>query len=148
MDTNTLRIEKEISRGCPKGSFSGPGMWNLQYNTLLKLKYMDKTKVVVFADDLIIATRGGSLKPVENYVNVELCNINEWMKNNKARFNDKKFKVMLVSRRKRKQNKNITVYLNNKKLTQVTQIKYLGIIMATNLDFMKTYHKQQRGAKN
>jgi hypothetical protein len=60
---------------------------------------------VVFADDLIIATRGGSVKPVENYVNVELCNINEWMKNNKARFNDKKFKVMLVSRRKRKQTK-------------------------------------------
>jgi hypothetical protein len=36
---------------------------------------------------------------------------------------------MLVSRRKRKENKNITVYLNNTKPTQVTQIKYLGIIM-------------------
>ena len=51
------------------------------------------------------------------------------MKNNKARFKNKKSEVMLVSRRKRKENKNITVYLNNKKLTQVTQIKYLGIIM-------------------
>jgi hypothetical protein len=38
MDTNTLRIEKEISRGCPQGSCSGPGMWNSQYNTLLKIK--------------------------------------------------------------------------------------------------------------
>ena len=36
---------------------------------------------------------------------------------------------MLVSRRKRKENKNITVYLNNKPLEQVTQIKYLGIIL-------------------
>jgi hypothetical protein len=34
---------------------------------------MDETKVVVFADDLIIATRGGSVKAVDNYVNVELC---------------------------------------------------------------------------
>jgi len=58
-------------------------------------------------------------------LNVELSKINEWTKNNKTRFNDKKSKVMLVSRRKRKENKNITVYLNNKKLTQVTQIKYL-----------------------
>ena len=33
MATNTLRIEKEISRGCPQGSCSGPGMWNLQYNS-------------------------------------------------------------------------------------------------------------------
>ena len=46
-----------------------------------------------------------------------------------TRFNDKKSKVMLVSRRKRKENKNIIVYLNNKKLKPVTQIKYLGIIM-------------------
>ena len=36
---------------------------------------------------------------------------------------------MIVSRRKRKENKNITVYLNNKTLTQVTLMKYLGIIL-------------------
>jgi hypothetical protein len=50
---------------------------------------MDRTKAVAFADDLIIATSGGSVKVVENCVNVELCKVNEWMKNNKARFNDK-----------------------------------------------------------
>ena len=33
MATNTLSIEKEISRGCPQSSCSGPGMWNLQYNS-------------------------------------------------------------------------------------------------------------------
>jgi len=32
---------------------------------------MDRTKVVAFANDLIRATRGGSVKAVENYVNVE-----------------------------------------------------------------------------
>ena len=36
---------------------------------------------------------------------------------------------MLVSRRKRKENKNIRVYLNNKPLDQVTKMKYLGIIL-------------------
>ena len=36
---------------------------------------------------------------------------------------------MLVSRIKRKENKNITVYLNNKPFEQVTQMKYLGIIL-------------------
>ena len=60
---------------------------------------------VAFAVDLIIATRGGSVKAVENYANVELCKINDWMKNNKARFNDKKSKAMLVSRRKEKKTK-------------------------------------------
>ena len=43
MTTNTLRIEKEISRGFPQGSCSGPGFWSLQYNSLLQLKFMDRT---------------------------------------------------------------------------------------------------------
>jgi len=30
----------------------------LQYNSLLELKYMKRTKVVAFADDLIIVTLG------------------------------------------------------------------------------------------
>jgi hypothetical protein len=134
---NNLRTEKEIRRGCPKGLCCGPGFWNLQYNLLLGLKYMARTKVVAFADDLIIATRGESVRTVENYVNIELSKINGWSKNNKTKFNDKKSKVILVSRRKRKENKNITVYLNNKTLDQVTQMKYLGIILDHKFRFQE-----------
>jgi len=82
-------MDKEISRGCPQGSSSGPGLWNLQYNSLLEQRYMKRTKEVAFADDLIIATRGKSARAVENYVNVELNKINVWAKNNKTRFNKK-----------------------------------------------------------
>jgi len=122
-------MEKELNRGCPQGSCSAPGYWNLQYNFLLKIKYMDRTKVVAYADDVIMATRSESIRAVENYTNVELSKIKGWAKKNKIKFNDTKSKVMLVSRRKRKENKNITVYLNNKPLEQVTQKKYLGIIL-------------------
>ena len=45
---------------------------------------MKRTKVVAFAEDLIIATRGESVRAVENYVNVELSKINVWAKNNKT----------------------------------------------------------------
>jgi len=60
-----------------------------------------RTKLVAFADDLIIVTRGESVRAVENYVSVELSKINVWPKNNKTRFNDKKSKLTIVSRRKR-----------------------------------------------
>jgi hypothetical protein len=105
--TNSIRIEKELSRGCSEGSCSAPGYWNLQYNSLLKIKYMDRTKVVAYADDLILATRGDSVRAVENYTNVEHSKINGWATANKIKFNDTKSKVMLVSRWKRKENKNI-----------------------------------------
>ena len=63
--TNSIRMEKQLSRGCPQGACSAPGYWNLQYNSLLKIKYMDRTKVVAYADDLIMATRGVSIRAVE-----------------------------------------------------------------------------------
>jgi hypothetical protein len=122
-------------RGCPQGSCCGPGFWNLQYNALLNVKFMERTKVVAFADDLILATRGASVRAVENYVNAELSKITLWAKNNKTKFNDRKSKVMLISRRKRREDSNITVYLNNKLLEQVNKMKYLGIIFDHKLNF-------------
>jgi len=51
-----------------------------------------------------------------------------WAKNNKINFNEQKSKAMVISRRKRKENKEITVYMNNKPLEHVQMIIYLGII--------------------
>jgi hypothetical protein len=93
-------MEKELSRGCPQGSCSAPAYWNLQYNSLLKIKYMDRTKVVAHADDFIMATRGESIRAVEYYTNVEISKIQRWTRNNKIKFNDNKSKVMMITRRK------------------------------------------------
>jgi hypothetical protein len=41
---------------------------------------------------------------------------------------------MLVSRRRRRENKEISVYMNNKLLEQVQKIKYLGIIIDSKLN--------------
>ena len=49
--------ERKISKGCPQGSASGPGFWNLQYNSLLNLEYKN-TKVIAYADDLMTLTKG------------------------------------------------------------------------------------------
>jgi hypothetical protein len=83
-------------------SCSGPGFWNIQFNCLLKLEFKARTKAVAFADDLMLAVRGDSVSAVENYSNGEMSKIIAWAKRNKIRFNDEKSKVMLVSRRKRK----------------------------------------------
>jgi hypothetical protein len=56
-------------------------------------------------------------------------------KNNKVGFNDQKSKVMLMTRQKRKDTKDLEVYLNNKHLRQVKPIKYLSIIIDNKLTF-------------
>jgi hypothetical protein len=34
--SNNNEIEREASKGCPQGSCSGPGFWNIQYNSLTR----------------------------------------------------------------------------------------------------------------
>ena len=58
-----------------------------------------------------------------------MSKITAWSRNNKINFNEDKSKIMIISRRKRKENKDINIYLNNKPLQQVTTKKYLGIVI-------------------
>ena len=74
---------------------------------------MARTKVVAYADDLLIATRGDSIRAVEHYAKVEMSNCNEWSRRNKIKFKDKKSKAMLVTGRKRREDKDITIYLQS-----------------------------------
>jgi predicted RNA-binding protein with RPS1 domain len=98
---------------------------------------MARTKVVAYADDLLIATRGDSIRALENYANVEVSKMEECLRRNKIKFNDKKSKVMLVTKMKRREDNDITIYLHFKPLEQVTQTKYLGIIFDQKFRFQE-----------
>ena len=90
METNNIKLESAVSRGCPQGSCLGPGMWNIFYNSLLKLKFTSSTKIIAFADYLLLLTRGETVSEIENIANLELTKISTWARENKVRFNEKK----------------------------------------------------------
>jgi hypothetical protein len=73
-----------------------------------------------------------SIGEAENFANIELNKIAEWAADNKIKFNERKSKVILMTRRKWKE---ITVYLNNRPILQVQIIKYLGKIFDRKLTF-------------
>jgi len=64
---NSIRVEKPESSGSPQVSYVGPVLFNLQFNSLLQLKFMARTKVVAYADDLLIAVGRDSTRVEENY---------------------------------------------------------------------------------
>jgi hypothetical protein len=109
LTSNTIQIEKEVSKGCPQGSCCGPGFWNIQYNSLLNLEYGKHTKAIAFADDLLIAVKAETVREAENYANIEIRKITNWARENKITFNEQKSKVMVISRKKRRENKNVTI---------------------------------------
>ena len=53
MTVNNSSAEKAITRGSPQGACCEPGLWNIQYHTVLNLQYKKHTRVIAFADDLL-----------------------------------------------------------------------------------------------
>jgi hypothetical protein len=93
-------MQRELSKGCPQGLCCSPGFWNIQYNSLLNLKFTRLTKAVAFADDLILVIRCETVREAENFSNLEMSKITAWSKRNKVGFNEEKSKLMLILRRK------------------------------------------------
>ena len=105
LNTKSVTKQRSITKGCPQGSCCGPGFWNVLYNSLLTLELTKHSKAIAFAEDLIILTRGETVAEAENFMNLEMRKIQDWAINNKLKFNEDKSKVMLMSRRKRKEKK-------------------------------------------
>jgi len=103
--------------------------------TLLNLDFSCHTKVIAFADNLAIMTKGNTPSEAEVFTYSDLAKIEKWAKDNKMLFSDTKSKAMLITRKRN--NENINIYLNNRRLEVVKELKYLGIYFDIRLTFDK-----------
>lgn len=124
--TNTLHLKRKLTKGCPQGSCCGPGFWILQYDSLLKKKFPVGSLVIAFADDLLIAVRGKTVLETECIGNACIRLVEQWSQDNKIVFNISKSHGLLISRKLAEAT--LSVFLNNKPLQIVKELKYLGII--------------------
>ena len=69
---NSCVAMKKVTKGCPQGSCCGPGLWNVLYNSLLNLEFTPRTRVIAFADDIIVLTKGADIVEAEEYANQDL----------------------------------------------------------------------------
>jgi len=81
------------------------GMWNTLYNSLPNVKFTSSTKIIAFADDLLLLTRGETVSEIENIANLELTNNSNCGKENKFRFYEKNLKAILMTLREKERNR-------------------------------------------
>ena len=71
----------------------------------------------------------------EVYANSDLAKIQRWAEENKMQYNETKSKAMLITRKRSNTNININIYLNNRRLEVIKEMKYLGIYFDSRLTF-------------
>jgi len=84
---------------------------------------------------IAIITEGNTPSEAEVFANSDLAKMEKRAKGNKMEFNETKSKAMLISRKRKNENTNI--YLNNRRLEVMKEMKYLGIYFDSRLTFDK-----------
>lgn len=133
---NTISNNRDVEYGVPQGSVLGPVLFILYINDIVNV--VTNCDIQMFADDTLLYVVGNDVDVICETLNTELKNIFKWLGENNLMLNVEKTKVMLLGT---KHNLNNELYcnikINNQEIENVTEFKYLGVVIDNNLSFCK-----------
>ena len=122
-----------VSCGVPQGSVLGPVLFLLFINDFSNCSEI--LDFHLFADDANLFYKHNNLKVLESNLNNELVNIHTWLSANKLSLNIDQSNFVIFHPPQRKLPFNVTLSLNGINVNQEYSIRYLGIIIDSNLSW-------------
>lgn len=127
-------VWKDVERGCPQGSTSGPFLWIGRMNKLLRRLRECGCKCVAFADDLTLIVEGQNRMEVERKGAEWMAIVCEWGAEVGVSVSEGKTVTMLLKGSMAASRRPI-VRMNGKPIKYVVSVKYLGIWMSERMHF-------------
>ena len=124
---------RKILCGIPQGSILGPLLFIIYINNLPNVCSL--TQYLLFADDTSIFCSHKYANHLVSIVNNELAKIIIWLKVNKLSLNLTKTNFMIFHPRQKKVNVNVPLTLKNTVIKQVTETKFLGVLIDQHLSW-------------
>ena len=129
----SLSEKYEVKFGTPQGSVLGPLLYIILTNDMPKcLKF---TRAVMFADDTTIYATGSNVRFLYRKINEDLNKITQWFKNNSLSLNIDKTNYILFRNINSNPRFNGNIYMDNKIIQKVSQVKFLGVYIDEYLNW-------------
>lgn len=130
-------VEKEVTKGCPQGSISGPFLWNLLLDEVLEdeMGRGDGRLKVAYADDVVILVTASSRREVEEGLQGQLDHLQGWLRRNKLQISREKT-TGIVLKGKLSEARPPTVKVEGSNIKWKTEVKYLGVVLDRDLGFV------------
>jgi len=121
---------KRISCGVPQGSVISPLLFLICINDIAKASLFHTT---LFADDINLHMSNSCFNILQTTVNLELCEIDNWLRANKLSLNYNKTKFKLLNSQKHNPT-SFKVIINNHSISPEDKLKYLGVLLDNKLE--------------
>lgn len=127
-------VWKDVTRGCPQGSISGPTMWNLVMNDLLISLTDHGIRHVAYADDLLLLVGARSRLTLEQEITRALTIATDWGARVGVRVSNVKTEAMMLKGSFHIERPPLVVF-NGSRLKFGTSVRYLGIHVSEGMRF-------------
>ncbi|GJQ77957.1 hypothetical protein Trydic_g2318 [Trypoxylus dichotomus] len=128
-----LIVSRQVVRGCPQGSRSGPGYWNILYDSIFELNLGEGCEIIAFADDTTLLVRARQYETLKGRANNALATILDWSRANKLTFNAGKSEALFFG--KTHGQRRPKFQLGTETIHCKENVKYLGVVIDEKLNF-------------
>ena len=123
---------KSMTKGCVQGSVCGPTFWNIILDELLETPLPEGCYIQAFADDVLLLVRAEDATSIEQKTNEALKIIQEWGVGVKLVFSPAKTQAIYFT----PASQGVVIRMNNDIISFEPNIKLLGVIIDSNLNFI------------
>ena len=121
---------EDILNGVPQGSVLGPLLFNIFINDLFY--FVEESEIYNFADDNTLTVADVNLETIINKLESDISQLHTWFNENGMLLNEKKCQFMIAESSKSRVGSQI-INVHQKEITEVKQVKLLGITFDNNL---------------
>lgn len=122
-------MNESVQIGVPQGSVLGPILFLIYINDIFKLPILGE--LLLFADDTSIFYPAMNRKELEYRIVHDVGIMKDYMRINKLAINADKTQFLVFSTRNTSDN--ISFIFNNTRINEVKEVKYLGVVLSSNL---------------